>query len=170
MPRTKPTAKQKAFINNYIRTRNITQSAKAVYNVKNDVNAACLGRKTLQSPAVQNYISEVLDNTGLRDTDLSRFLREIIIASASERALKKATPSDGLRGLEMVFRLKDRFPAERKRIEKTEFKINLQTKSTKELQELLDKTIKEVEEFKKLMARGNKSWGSEVSAVCSSMA
>lgn len=154
MTRSKPTLKQKKFTDNYLITGNITRSAKAVYNVKNDKNANALGRKTLQSPAVQNYIAQALDETGLTDTELAGLLRKIIKASASERALRKVRPSDGLRGIEMALRLKDRFPAERKRIEKQEFKIELKSKSEKELQELLDKTLKEIQDFKKIMVCG----------------
>ncbi len=99
MTNKKATAKQKAFVGNYIMTRNITRSAKAVYNVKNDKNANSLGRRTLQSPAVQNYMALLLDETGLTDADLSGFLREVIIASTTEKALKRARPSDALRAL-----------------------------------------------------------------------
>lgn len=144
-----PTAKQKAFADNYMRTRHITNSAVPVYNAKNKKNAQRIGAYNLhQSEAVKSYIAKVLDQSGLSDEMLSGSLRKIIKASTTRRSLAKTAPSDGLRGIEMTLKLKDRFPAERKLIDKREFKIQLQAKSTKELQAILDQKLKEIQAWK----------------------
>ena len=148
-----PTAKQKAFVKEYLRSKNITKSARKVYNVKNDKNASALGRNTLSSPNVQFYLQTVLEDAGLTDKDLSVFLREIIEASRAKEALEKATPSDGLRGIEMAFKLLDRFPAERKQIEKKEFRLKLEAKSPEELGEMLDSLLSEGRKYKELITK-----------------
>ena len=148
----KPTAKQKAFADNYLRTRHITKSVKPVYNAKNDKNAHRIGNYNLKSKAVQNYMAKILNDAGLSDEILSDSLRKIIKSSTTRSSLKKIAPSDGLRGLELAFKLKDRFPANKQQIDKRELKIQLNSKTTKELKSMLDTTSKELLEFKQLIS------------------
>ena len=147
-----PTAKQKAFADNYLRTRHITNSAVAVYNTKSRRNAHKIGNAMLRSPKVQSYIAEVLDQSGLTDEVITEQLKKIIKASTTRHALKKTNPADGLRGLEIVLKLKDRFPAEKKHIKKEEIKLSLKGKTPEQLQEMLNKTIEDAKQFKQVMS------------------
>ena len=98
-------------------------------------------------------MDEVLSESGLDDTTLANELHEIIKAGIARTSLEKATPSDGLRGIEMALRLKDRFPAERKKVENLEVKVQLGKKSTEELIQLLDNQLKEANKWKILLAQ-----------------
>ena len=147
-----PTAKQKAFVKEYIKSRNITKSAQKVYNVKNYKNASRLGTATLKSPNVISYIQTALKEAGITDRKLSVTLKKIIDQGANEN-IDKATPSDSLRGIEMAFKLLDRFPAERKQIEKRELRLKLEARDPKELQAMLDNLISEAGKYKKLTAK-----------------
>lgn len=159
MPRKEPTLKQKAFVKDLIKTRNITKSVKSVYDVKSDKNASALGNKTLQSPAVQNYMSKILDSVGLTDKELSGYLKSILLASVEEYSLKKITPSDGLRSLELIYKLKDRFPISRSEVTT---KQDLTNKSKEELVAILDNAITEANKWKKLIQYNTKVVEAEV--------
>ena len=148
-----PTLKQKAFIKEYLRTKNITQSAKSVYNAKNDANAASIGNKTLQSPNVQNYLKQLLDDSGLSDTNLSMFIKKIITAGTSKKSLLKATPDHSLKGIDMLWKIGGKYPKETKRIESYSVNVDLKGKQETELKELLDKTMQEIQDFKKVMSK-----------------
>ncbi len=143
----KPTDKQKAFADAYLQTRDRTEAAMIGFNPKNRTNASKMAWSALQSPAVQNYIAQVLDDAGLDDTTFALHLRKIIQAGTTRRALKKASPADSLRGIEMGLKLKDRFPAEKRRIEKAEIKIDFTNKSPKQLQSMLNKKMKEIQQW-----------------------
>ncbi len=145
----KPTGKQKKFADNYLRTLNKTGSALGAYNTDNPKVAHNLATRNLNNPKVQGYISEVLDRVGLGDKQLGEELKKIIKASTSRRSLKKTTPADGLRGIELSYKLKDRFPVERKQIETISLK--LEGKSPKELQALLATTITEAQKYQGLL-------------------
>lgn len=162
-----PTLKQKKFIHEYLKTGNITKSILHNYDInknrygnnKNqnkskkeiDSQAYKIGYTNLKSPIVQSYISQILDSVGLSDINLSQSLQKIIQSSLTKRSLKQAQPSDGLRGIEMAFRLKDKFPAERKTISKLEVRAQLESKSNQELQDILNKTLEEANKLKTML-------------------
>lgn len=150
----KPTIKQKKFINGLVKTGNITKAALEAYETDNSQVAYQVGYRNLRNPTVISYMDQVLSNSGLDDATLTQELNKIIKASTDRQNLQKASPSDGLRGIELAFRLKDRFPAERKRVGKMELRVDLGKKSTKELMQLLDDKLKEAKKFKLLLAQG----------------
>lgn len=65
MQRTKPTAKQKAFVKAYIKRKfNASAAASDVYDVKKD-QSANLGHQVLNKPIVQQTIKEELTKAGI---------------------------------------------------------------------------------------------------------
>lgn len=149
--RKEPTEKQKRFAREFIKTGNITQSAKKHYQTKKNQVAYQIGSRNLQNPTVKSYIEKVLKKYGLGDEELSNYLQKIILASTSRRSLKKVSPSDGLRGIEMSFRLKDRFPAEKRQITKQELQLKLEGKSIQELSTILGQQVTEAKRWLKLI-------------------
>jgi hypothetical protein len=57
------------------------------------------------------------------------------------------TLSDGLRGIEMIAKLKDKFPAERKQIETKSLHLSLKGKSIEELEQEYQALIEDAQEF-----------------------
>lgn len=152
MSRKQPTLKQTRFAHNFLVSGNVTQSALKAYDTENRDVAYQIGYRNLKSPAVRNFMEQILTKAGLDDATLSKNLQKIIKAGTSERSLKRATPSDSLRGIEMAFKLLDRFPAERKRIERRDYRVQLEAKSPEELKKMLDRLLKETEEWKRKLA------------------
>ena len=154
--RNKPTLKQRKFVHEYLKTGNITTSALNNYNIdKSNKHAKDvahkLGYTILHKPSIINYISQVLNNTGLSDEKLSESLAKVIDSGLTKEALTKAQPSDSLRGIEMAFRLKDSFPIERKTISKLEIRTQLESKSIDELKQELNKALEEANRFKDML-------------------
>lgn len=149
MARSKPTAKQKAFAQDYIKSKNGTQSALKHYNTTSTKTASTIASRNLNLPSVINYIEKILDKSGLDDEALAIHLHKIIVSGTSKHSLKKSQPTDALRGIEMAYRLRDKFPSDR--VEKTEIKIQLQGKTDDELIKLLDDTTKEAKMWSNLL-------------------
>ena len=134
--------KQRKFIKEYIKTGNATQSVvRAGYKSKNpEVSASQL----LRNANVQDEIKNVLDKAGLTDEYLANGLKEAIEKGLSS---ERRTLSDGIRSIELVARLKDKFPAERKQIETKSLHLSLKGKSIEELQEEYEALIEEAQRF-----------------------
>ena len=145
----KPTGKQKRNADIYLRTLNKTEAGLGAYDTQSKAVAHNLTTRNLANPKVQQYIADVLDRVGLGDEQLGHDLKKIIKSSTTRRSLKKTTPADGLRGIELSYKLRDRFPAERKQIE--QISLKLEGKTEKELQLLLDSTIKDAQKYKELL-------------------
>ena len=151
MTRKTPTLKQKKLVHEYIRTGNKTQSGLTASDIKKPAQAYDWANKALKKPYVQTYIAKVLEDSGLSDRQLSDRLKRIVRAGSTRTSLKQATPSDSLRGIEMAFKLLDRFPAERKQIEKRELRLKLEARDPKELQAMLAKLVDEGSKYQKLL-------------------
>jgi phage terminase small subunit len=157
MPR-KPSLKQKEFVKEYLRNgEHGTKAALKVYNTKDPASASVIAVHTLQSEAVQTYMQSILSRVGLTDEQSALHLQKIIEAGLTKRAIKKATPSDSLRGLEMRFKLADQFPSQRVQIDKREVKMQLSGKSTEELMNKLQDVNKEIERFKRMVKKSEKT-------------
>lgn len=156
MARKHPTLKQKRFADNLIRTGNITQSALSVYDTKSRKAAYQIGYRNLQNPTVKSYMAFQMKEMGLDDSYLHASLKRIIDSGTSKRVLKRATPSDALRGLEMAHKLRDDFPTEKKEIVKKEYRMELGKKTTAELIGLLKVRQKEAKKWEKLLSQSSR--------------
>lgn len=143
--------KQRKFVNSYLKHGSVKDAAKDAYSVSNDTSAYRLGRNTLKQPMVQAYMKRVLDKAGLSDEVVANGLKAIYEASLRESSLKQAKPADGLKAIQEIAKLKDLYPAEKKKIEKHTVSIKLEGKSTAELQEILKKQELEMRRFRKLL-------------------
>lgn len=138
--------KQRKFIKEYVKSGNATQSAiKSGYSPK---TAYSIGSELLSKPVIQSEIKEVLDKTGLTDEYLATGLKTAIDKGLSS---DRKTLADGIRSIELVARLKDKFPAERKQIETKSLHLSLKGKSIEELQEQYQELIEDSKQYQKLI-------------------
>lgn len=134
--------RQRKFIKEYVKTGNASQSVvKAGYKTK---TPNVLGSQLLANNNIQSEIATVLDKAGLTDEYIADGLK-----TAVEKGLtsERHTLSDGLRGLEMIAKLKDRFPAERKQIETKSLHLSLKGKSIEELEQEYNALIQDAQQF-----------------------
>ena len=99
-----------------------------------DKSSESYAYKLIKSPQVQNEMVKVLDKAGLSDDAISDKLTTII----NNGLLASPTASDSLRGLDMVLRLKDRYPQDSTSCVTQDLRISLKAKSLSELQAELD--------------------------------
>lgn len=134
--------RQRKFVKEYTKTSNATESAKkAGYSPK---TAYSIGSELLKKPEIITEISNTLEKAGLTDEFIAQGLKDAVnIGLSSERH----TLSDGLRGLEMIAKLKDRFPAERKQIETKSLHLSLRGKSIEELEQEYQALIEDAQRF-----------------------
>lgn len=138
----KTNPRQKRFIKEYVKTSNITESAKkAGYSPK---TAYSIGSELLKKPEIQTEISNTLERAGLTDDYIAEGLRTAVEKGLSS---ERHTLSDGLRGIEMIAKLKDKFPAERKQIETKSLHLSLKGKSIEELEQEYNALIQDAQEF-----------------------
>lgn len=150
-PRLEPTEKQKRQAKEFVKSGNITQSGLKAYKTTNPVVAYKLAKKNLSNPVVKSYIEKILNKGGLSDEEITKQLRTIIYTSTKKHSLQKVSPSDGLKGIEMVLKLKDRFPAERKQVSKAELKVKLEGKTAEELAQVMVEQRAELKKWQKLI-------------------
>lgn len=141
----------KRFAVEYIKSGNATSAMAKVKPHITHGSAQQLGHRLLNRPAVQQYMLEIMDKSGLTDQQLANDLNSIVNAGTSDTALKEAKPADALRGIEMAYRLRDRFPAQKTQLDKREISIQLESKSPEELQDMLAKVASEAQSFTKLL-------------------
>jgi phage terminase small subunit len=147
--RTTPTLKQKKFIKSYLETGNATQAViDAGYNSETREKARSTASSIKNASIVKKTIEKVLDEEGLSDEKLAGTLHSIIDKGAKS---DRITASDSLRGIEMSYRLKDRFPAERKQIETKNFSMTLKGSTAQELTQQLQELLDESKKFANMM-------------------
>lgn len=113
------TIKQRKFVREYLRTGNSLQSVLAVYNTKNKRRANFLGYQLRHyNEKVKNAIQRALEAQDLTEDYAARKLKDVI--EEGSKNLGDTKPSDYLKALEVVFRLrgylggkKDATPRER---------------------------------------------------------
>ena len=152
MARKTPTHQQKKWVKLLPLSKNLTEAGLQAYDTLSHKNAYQYSYKNLHNPTVLSYMEQILNENGLNDSFLSDSLRKIIEKSTSKQALKKINPSDGLRGIEMTFRLRDRFPSERIETTSRELKIELSNKDNTQLGTELQSTIDELKKFGALLS------------------
>jgi|SRR3990167_929605 len=147
--------KQRKFVNTYLSTGSKVKAAEEAYGTVNKSTSASLARATLQQPTTIQYMKRILDKAGMSDDKIANGLKIIAEAGLSEQSLKQAKPQDALRALQEAAKLKDLYPAEKKKIEKRTISIDLKNKSDNELQQILEKNLEELKTFTKLIRGGN---------------
>jgi phage terminase small subunit len=154
MARKEPTYKQKRWTEEYIKNKgNATEAALLSYNTTNRASAQVIASKNLRKPHVQEYMRQLLEEEGLGPKEVTRTLRKFVDAATTDESLKKVTPADGLRALDMGNRLADYYPAEKKQIQKQTavLNMNLEAKSEAELSEILQGLMEETKRFQKIL-------------------
>lgn len=144
--------KQRKFVKEYLKTGNVKQSAMTAYN-SSEKSAYRLGWDVLKQEAALEYMKRILDEAGMTDTAVANGLKAITEAGLSENSLKQAKPSDALKALDMTSKLRDLYPAEKKKIQKTTINANLENKSIDELKGMIDKLAEEAKTFSKLLGK-----------------
>ena len=145
----KLTFKQQAFVRNYIQNDgNGTKAALDSYETSDVHTAHQIAYENLRKPAVIQELKRNLEKLGLTDEFLDESVREIIESGLANK--EKSQPADALTAIEMINKLKDRFPASKVLTANLQVTAELEAKDTPELLSLL-KNIQE--ENKKLMER-----------------
>lgn len=133
--------KQKRFIQELPTSKSSKEAAlKAGYSPN---TARFIASENLTKPNIQREIVRVLDQAGLDDSKLATRLSKAIDSGLTQ----KANNADSLRGLEMAFKLRDRFPVDKRVEAKIDIKAELNKKSIKELKEELLRLRAEEEKF-----------------------
>lgn len=145
--------KQREFVKEFIKARgNGTQAALAVYDTDDPNVAHAIASENLQKPTIKRAIELALERVGLSDEYISELLREATVAGIGQ----KATNADSLRGIEMMLKLKDAFPAQKSahvRVDyQAEYRAKLERMSMPELNEEVARIQKENEELIKDVA------------------
>ena len=141
---SKLTPKQKGWAKTYLKTSNGLQSALEVYDTNSRATASTISVLNKKNPVIRAYMEQVLEKAGFTDDNISEYLRQIV-----EGGLKDAPKTtDALRAMEMVLRLKDRFPSQK--IESISKVLNIDVNATTD--ELLTQLNQITEENRKLLA------------------
>lgn len=120
------TIKQKRWAERYLHTGNASQSALEVYDTDNRNTAKLIGYKNRRLRHVQAYLEALLDQAGLSDEKIAQHLKTIVESGVKAQA----TTNDALKGLELVLKLKDKFPSHK--IEAVSQNINIDYSATPE--------------------------------------
>ena len=100
------TLKQLLFLKEYLRSGNGTQAALKVYNTTNYRSAGVISHQTLHSKEVKQFLRNSLENVGLSDQNIAKYLAQVVEAGTSPQALRAATPTDGLEAIKLAAQLK----------------------------------------------------------------
>src|SRR3990167_1576500 len=101
----KLTYKQKAFVNEFLKTKNATASAMNVYDVKNRTVAKSIGAENLSKPAIREAIESILQSSGYDP----RTSVEALIENQERGKGVKATASDSIRASELLLKMSGNF-------------------------------------------------------------
>jgi len=143
--------KQRKFVRSYLEHGSRVKAAEEAYGTKNKNTSRSLADATLKQPATIAYMKRIMDKAGMTDDNIANGLKLITEAGLSANSLKQAKPADALKAIEMTSKLKDLFPAEKKKIQKTEVTYNFSEKSDEELLSLIDEKTEELKRFSKLL-------------------
>ncbi|KKP86220.1 MAG: hypothetical protein UR89_C0029G0005 [Candidatus Roizmanbacteria bacterium GW2011_GWA2_35_8] len=101
----KLTYKQKAFVNEFVKSKNATSSAMNVYHVKNRSVARQIGSENLAKPYIRQSIDMLLQASGY-DPEASI---KALIENEQVGAGVKATASDSIRASELLLKISSNF-------------------------------------------------------------
>lgn len=128
----KLTYKQKAFVNEFVKTKNATLAAMSVYSVKNRSVARQIGSENLAKPYVKQSIDALLHASGY---DPKSSISALIQNQEAGKGVK-ATSGDSIRASELLLKLSGNF------IEKNHtvsLSMNLDSLNTEQLLKLKKK-------------------------------
>lgn len=123
----KLTLRQQKFIKQLTNSKSAKEAAISAGYSPN--SARFIASENLTKPNIQRQIAKVLDGSGLNDEKLAERLARSIDSGLG----RKSTNSDALRGLEMAFKLRDRFPVDKRVEAKIDLRATLSQKSIEEL-------------------------------------
>lgn len=101
----KLTYKQKAFVNEFVKTKNATASAMNVYDVKSRTVAKSIGTENLSKPAIRQSIEVLLQASGYDPVSSV----EALIENQEKGKGVKATASDSIRASELLLKMSGNF-------------------------------------------------------------
>jgi len=127
-PRKRLTLKQKAFADNYIKTKNGTKSALKVYNTTDNLTARVISSENLTKPNIQNYIASVLDDDLLETKHKALLNKKDENGEIDTQAVKA--------GLDMAYKVKGYYKDDTSKITNNTLNI-YSNKSDEELLQLL---------------------------------
>ena len=147
---------ERRFVQNFLESGKIQQSVLRAYDLDKSKKqyAANYGQQILKRPQVKSYLALMMDKMGLSDEFMSDRLKRVIKAGTNNQALKRASPADALRGLELAHRLKDDFPVKRTETTTKQYKMELSKKSSAELVDLLKDKKRELDKWINLTDKG----------------
>jgi hypothetical protein len=145
------TDKEKAFVKEFVRltakgekTYKAAQKAGALaYKDTLSVKKVYIYR-VLARDRVQKYICQLLDKAGFTDQAIMRDLRRLVTRGLES---PKTSLSDAARGLDMVLKLKNRYPAQKIQSESVKYNADLMRKSNRSLRKELSDLEAEEAEF-----------------------
>ncbi len=108
------TIKQRRFVRAYVQSGNGTEAALAAYHTTDPSTAHAIATENLQKPAIQEAVTELLDEGGLSNEKLAELHAHYLALYRSDDPQEKAL---GLRALDMAYKLKGAYAPERHRIE-----------------------------------------------------
>ena len=126
----KLSTKQKRFAKEIVSGNTQVQAViNAGYNVKNRKYAADMGYELMKNPKIITEIDKAVQDAGLKDEYIGKTLFDI-----TERGkMSKVRASDALKALDMALKLRDRYPAEKKQIERYDIRAQFKGKSAEEI-------------------------------------
>lgn len=134
------TIKQKKFVKNYVDNNGNASKAYREAGYKGTPDTAKVeGSRLLANPHVKEELVSLLEGAGLNKVNVLEKLSKAIDAGLGQGARN----SDSLRGINMLIKLHDMYPAERKRIEKVDVTLDLTNKNWEELKEVLANKLSE---------------------------
>jgi len=101
----KLTYKQKAFVSEFVKTRNATASAMSSYSVKNRSVARQIGSENLAKPYIRQSIDTLLQTSGY---DPKSSIAALIDNQEAGKGIK-ATAGDSIRASELLLKLSGSF-------------------------------------------------------------
>jgi len=143
------TIKQKRWAERYLQSGNASQSALEVYDTNSRNTAKLIGYKNRRLKHVQAYLEALLDQAGLSDEKIAQHLKTVIEAGVKAQA----TTSDALRSLELVLKLKDRYPSQK--VESVSKVLSIDVNATHD--ELLKQFHQVTEENRQMLAEISKT-------------
>jgi phage terminase small subunit len=123
---------------------NSTSATQAAIEAGYSPNSArFIASENLTKSNIQREIVRILDQSDLSDDKLASRLRKAIDSGIG----KKSTNADALRGIEMSYKLRDRFPADKRLEARIDLKAELSKRSMKELRGELVRIRAEEEKY-----------------------
>jgi len=154
-PKTGVTLKEEVFSREYIRYLNkgyeMSKAAKKAAAIAYKNSHAVKTKyvyEVLSRDRVQKYINNLLDKGGFSDEAIARDLRILVTRGLQS---DRTSLSDAARGLDMVLKLKDRYPATKMQSSSLRVNADLMGKSHRDLDNDLKKLKEEEAELDEIL-------------------